>query len=155
MIKPDPSSRHPLVIFLLVLCVLGGAGILFQDVPAPGSIEASLPDWEVTVWAAALCLGGIITLAGVVMQGREARMRDGVLLEQYGVSLLGPAAAIYSVAAVAQVGLAAALPAGSVLALGVACVYRWFTLQRDVNRSKAVQAALEQHRNGASEDDSR
>jgi hypothetical protein len=84
---------------------------------------------------------------GLHLQGpkRPTRLRDGVLAEQVGMSLLGPAALVYGVAALFQVGLGALLPGGIVVALGVACVYRWMTLQRTVNKSKALQA----QRNGA------
>lgn len=147
MIKPEPSSRHPIVVFLLALCVVSGAGILLGDAPAPGSLNASLPFWEVRIWSGGLAVGGALTLWGLHLQGpkRPTKLRDGVLFEQAGMSLLGPAALIYGTAALAQVGLAALLPGGIVVALGVACVYRWVTLQRTVNQSKALQA----HRNGA------
>lgn len=147
MIKPEPSSRHPIVVFLLALCVISGAGILVGDAPAPGSLDASLPFWEVRIWAAGLAVGGALTLWGLCLQAprRPHSLRDGVLFEQAGMSLLGPAALIYGMAALVQVRLPALLPGGIVMALGVACVYRWVTLQRTVNTSKALQA----QRNGA------
>lgn len=147
MIKPDPSSRHPLVVFLLGLCLFSGAGILLGEAPAPGSIEASIPRWEVTVWAAGLSLGAALTLLGLWLQspGRPTRLRDGVLFEQVGMSMLGPVALIYGFAAIGQVGPSALLPGGVVLVLGVACAYRWVTLQRTINQSKALVA----QRNGA------
>lgn len=147
MIKPDPSSRHPLVVFLLALCLVSGAGIFLGDAPAPGSLQATLPEWEVLIWSGGLAFGALSTLIGLFLQApkRPTRLRDGVIFEQIGMALLGPVAIIYGVAALGQVGIAALLPGGIILALGVACAYRWITLQRDINKSKALVA----QRNGA------
>lgn len=150
MIKPDPSSRHPIVLFLLALCAVSGAGIFLGDAPAPGSLEATLPAWEVRIWSGGLLLGAMTTIVGLWLQSpkRPTRLRDGVLSEQIGMALLGPCALIYGFAALLQVGWAALLPGGIVVSLGVACVYRWFTLQRDINKSKALVAQV----NGANGD---
>jgi hypothetical protein len=148
VIKPDPSSRHPIIVFFLILCVIAGAGILLGDAPAPGSLNATLPGWQVKVWSAGLTLGAGAILIGLWLQApkRPHRLRDGVLFEQGGMSLLGPAAILYGFVAILQVGWSAVLPGGIVLGLGVACAYRWRTLQRCVNRSQALRAA---QRNGA------
>lgn len=147
MIKPDPSSRHPIIVFFLILCLVAGAGILLGDAPAPGSLNATLPGWQVMVWAVALTAGSAGTLIGLWLQSpsRPTRLRDGVLFEQGGMSLLGPAAMLYGFIAIVTIGWAAVLPGGIVLGLGVACAYRWRTLQRCVNQSQALRA----QRNGA------
>lgn len=146
MIKPDPSSRHPLVLFLLALCLVSGLGIFLGQAPAPGSLNASLPEWEVLIWAAALGIGAVATLLGIAMQ--PFKLRDGVLLEQVGMACLAPAAMLYGVAAFTQVGISSLLPSGIILGLGVSCGYRWFTLQRDVRKSKHTMDTMAEGTSG-------
>lgn len=141
MQRPEPSSRHPLIVFLLALCFISGAGIAF-GAPAPGSIEDQLPRAGVYVWAAALSFGSAGILIGLALQKRHERMVNGVLFEQVGMVTLGFAAIIYSAAAFAAVGWSALLPAGITFTFGVACLYRWMSLQSQINPNGFVAMQL-------------
>lgn len=131
MQKPEPSSRHPLIVFLLGLCVISGLGIGL-GAPAPGSIEEQLPSVGVLVWALALGGGATTVLVGLALQANHQRLVVGVLLEQVGVVVLGFAAIIYSAAALVTVGWSGLLPAGTTLTFGIACLYRWVSLQKQL-----------------------
>jgi hypothetical protein len=139
--RPEPSSRHPLIVFLLALCFISGAGIGI-GAPAPGSIEEQLPRFGVYLWALALSLGAATILIGLALQKHNARMIAGVLFEQVGMVTLGFAAIIYSAAAFATVGWSALLPAGITFTFGVACLYRWMSLQSQVNPTGFVATQL-------------
>lgn len=132
MQKPEPSSRHPLIVFLLSLCFISGAGIAF-GAPAPGSVEEQMTRAGVYGWAFFLAAGAGTVLVGLALQANHQRLVVGVLLEQVGVVALGFAAIIYSAAAFATVGLQGLLPAGITFTFGVACLYRWVSLQRQLN----------------------
>lgn len=137
MSKPEPSSRHPLIIFLLALSMVAGVAIEIADAPAPQSVQAQLPAWGVDLWGWALIVGSGIYLAGLYLQGRD-RLITGVLFEQVGVATLGPAAIVYAAAVFATVGWSGAYPAGITLGFGVSCLYRWWTLQRGIKRAQAA-----------------
>lgn len=138
MIKPEPSSRHPLVLFLLLLCFVSGSGILARQAPAPGSIDEQMATWTVLAWAAMLVLGALFTLIGMAMQPK--RLRDGVLLEWIGMASLGPAALIYGVAIIFEVHSQGLLSAGIIIGLGLACGWRFRTIWISINQSKALMA---------------
>lgn len=138
MIKPEPSSRHPLVLFLLLLCVVSGTGILARQSPAPGSIESQMSNWTVIAWAAMLLVGATATLVGMALQPK--RLRDGVLLEWVGMAALGPAALIYGGAILFQVGSGGFLSGGIIIGLGAACGWRFRTIWKTINKSKALMA---------------
>jgi hypothetical protein len=130
--KPEPSSRHPLVVFLLCLCFVAGAGIAV-GAPAPGSVNDQLSRPGVYVWAFMLAAGAGVILLGLALQANHQRLVVGVLLEQIGVVALGFAAIIYSAAAFGVVGWSGVLPAGTTFTFGIACLYRWVSLQRQLN----------------------
>jgi hypothetical protein len=132
IMKPEPSSRHPLIVFLLSLCFLSGSGIALGG-PAPGSINEQLSREGVYLWATMLAAGAGTVLIGLALQANHARLVVGVLLEQVGVVALGFAAIIYSAAAFGVVGWSGTLPAGVTFTFGVACLYRWVSLQRQLN----------------------
>lgn len=145
MQRPEPSSRHPLVVFLLILTMLSGITIVIGG-PSPGSIGAALPPWGVLLWALALSGGSALILIGLGLQPFDKHLVVGVLFEQVGVAMLGPAAIVYSAAALAAVGWTGAFPAGLTFGFGVSCLYRWFTLQRGINRART--AAEGEHTDG-------
>lgn len=130
--KPEPSSRHPLIVFLLSLCLIAGAGIAI-GAPAPGSIEEQMTRVGVYSWAFMLAAGAGVILIGLALQANHSRMVAGVLFEQVGMVSLGSAAIIYSAAAYTVVGWSGLLPAGTTFTFGLACLYRWVSLQRQLN----------------------
>lgn len=120
------------MVFLLCLCFVAGAGIAL-GAPAPGSIESQLPQFGVYTWGGALSLGAGVLLVGLALQANHERLIIGVLLEQVGVVALGFAAIIYGAAAFTAVGWSGIFPAGTTFTFGVACLYRWVSLQRQLN----------------------
>jgi len=135
--KPEPSSRHPLIIFFLILTLVSGLSIeLSADRTAPQSINAALPSWGVILWGYALIIGSAAVLAGLVLQGKAPRLVTGVLFEQVGLAMLGSAAIVYSAAVLAAAGWQGAYPAGITFGFGVACIYRWISLQRGILRAR-------------------
>ena len=137
MERPEPSSRHPLIVFLLILCVISGLTVAF-GAPAPGSIEETLPRWGALAWGAALGLGALSTLIGLALQPFDRHLVSGVLFEQVGVASLGSAAILYSAAVAAVAGWTGAFPAFITFGFGVACLYRYYTLQRGIRRSRKI-----------------
>ena len=127
--RPEPSSRHPIILFFLAFVALYGLSIVV-GAPAPGSITEKLDRLQVHVWGLALFGGGGAYLVALAMQSsaRVAVFTKGVAFEQVGAASLGSAAILYSVAVMAAVGWAGAFPAGTTLAFGAACIYRWIDI---------------------------
>lgn len=133
--RPEPSSRHPLIVFLVSLCVVSGITMIAADV-APDSIEAQLPHLGVIAWALALVVGGGMVLAGLILQALAGRLLMGVLLEYVGIVTMGSAAILYSGAVFVATGVTGIFPAAIVLGFGVGCLYRWWTLQNGLKRAR-------------------
>jgi len=131
--RPEPTSRHPLVLFLLGLCIMAGIRYVTTG-DAPGTIESELRSWQVDVWGWSLLVGAILFLVGVALQPYDGapRVRDGILLEQLGSSVLGSAAILYWAVIVSAVGWGGLLSGGVILVLGLACYARWWSIQRHV-----------------------
>ncbi|MEO6627863.1 MAG: hypothetical protein ABIP03_04775 [Aquihabitans sp.] len=140
IIRPEPSSRHPIVVLFLLICLFSGAFLVLGG-PAPGSIEAQLSDFGSDAWGYSLAIGSFITLAGLAIQPYTRLLLAGVRLEVLGVTLLWPSAIVYTTAALSAVGWSAGLPAFFAAGFGVACFYRMFTLIRQIVRALRIQAA--------------
>jgi hypothetical protein len=131
-IRLEPTSRHPIVIFMLGLLIFSGFSVAF-GAPAPGSVNEALPRWGVQLWGGSLFFGGVSVLIGLKMQEYLGkRSVSGALLEQVGMSTLAAAGTLYSVAAVAVAGWPALIPAGLVLGLAAACGYRWWQIRGQI-----------------------
>ena len=140
MIKPEPSSRHPLVVLFLLVIMASGLTYLFTD-EAPGSVESQLYEWMITLWALSLVVGSGLVLFGIAIQPDDARLVRGVQAEMIGMSLLGPSAIMYSVAILGTVGWATGgLPAGLAFGFGVACLYRMYSLVRQIRAAQREAA---------------
>ena len=133
----QPSSRHPLVVFLLILCIVSGLTALVSDRP-PNSIETQLSVLWTRVWVFGLVVGPALFLFGLWLQPKRGKLLKGVLFEQVGVAALGAAAIVYAAAVIATAGVEGAVPAAIVFGFGVACAYRWWTLQQGINRARAA-----------------
>lgn len=149
--RPEPSSRHPLIVFLLLLSVFSGLTYL-TTTRAPTSIEAQLGPVGVQLWAFGLFAGGLVSLAGLLLQGFPLKPRVfhyGVLCELVGMATLWAPAIIYTVAVLAAVGLTAIGPAGPIFAFGVACLYRMISLLIQMYRAGRVAMTEGAARDGA------
>jgi hypothetical protein len=143
-IRLEPTSRHPIVIYMLSLLIVSSLTIVF-GAPAPGSVNASLPRWGVYLWAGSLFAGATSILWGLKLQEYIGkRSVSGALLEQVGMAMLAAAGTLYSVAAVVVAGWPALIPAGLVLGLALACGYRWWKIRGQIKAyvdRKAREAA--------------
>jgi len=73
--------------------------------------------------------GSIAALAGMSWPG-------GIFLEQIGLVAVGGGTLVYSTAIVATAGAQAFFPAAITLAFGLACLWRWWQLQRTIREAK-------------------
>lgn len=81
--------------FLAILAVIAGLPVLLDPVSlalVPGSVVQLLPQWMVILWGGQLTIGGIGTIAGIMMSDFR--------IEQIGVLLLLSGAFIYTLALV-------------------------------------------------------
>ena len=135
MYRPDPTSRHPLIVSLLLILFIIGLTILL-GAPAPGSIEDQLDPLQVRLWGLGLGGGALIYLMALALQGIEKvkPFTLGVAFEQVGAAMLGVAAILYAVAIMVTVRWAGAVPAALVLVLGFFCIYRWISILRGIRQ---------------------
>ena len=145
MIRLEPTSRHPIVLFFLVL-LLTSSFTIGLGAPAPGSVEEALPHWGVITWAAVLGLGSLSIMIGLWMQPRPYHNLTGALLEQVGMAMLGAGGILYSIAAIAAVQWSGVIPAGLVAGLAAACVYRYLSIRKQAkafDESRKAQGATD------------
>ena len=142
--RPEPSSRHPVIVAFFIMATVAGAAGLFFKRP-PNSIEASLVHpVAIFIWNAALFFGGLAVLTALALQHPERSQRRfgvGVSFEQVGMAMTGSAAILYAVAAYKAVGPSGAFPAGMILVFGVGCLYREGSILRQIwKATKALKA---------------
>lgn len=122
-----PAARYPAdprAVFILIVCLFNGIPLAMGRA-TPGSINDQIHQtWQIVVWGLFLVIGSGCTLLGTFNQSV-----NGILLEQTGSVAVGFACLIYAAAIRAQVGVAGSVPAGIVLAFGIACLWRWGQLQ--------------------------
>jgi hypothetical protein len=131
-----PLDRHPLVIFLLALCVLSGVVNLATNPPTAPHV----PGWVNASWYILLILGGVAALVG-------AYLRDaitGVLVVRAGLLPLGAGAYAYALA-VGYHGTAVDLLGAAVVAIfGLAAHWRAAQITLHVRAvRRAAQAGLQ------------
>jgi hypothetical protein len=112
---PTVVLDQPWAIFIKALCIVSGLTTFLG--PAPGSIESTLPRMVVYLWSATLVLGASAGLYGVL---RPQHRR----IEEAGLIWLGTAACVYGVTVLVQFRIAGAVPAGILLAFGLAALTR-------------------------------
>lgn len=127
MLRPQPTSRHPVIIALFIMAVAsGGVGLFLQA--SPSSVDQALIDPRaIFIWTCSLFFGGLSVLIGLLLQSPHAgprRFGIGVSFEQVGMAMTGSAAILYAVAAYGAVGLSGAFPAGMTLVFGLGCIWR-------------------------------
>lgn len=118
--RPDLAARYgPHKLLLLVVSVLVGAAYLL-GAPAPGSVTALLPRWEIHAWAGAMLASGVAGLAGCAWRNAVTGLRI-----EAGAMLIGAGTLWMYVAAVFAAGGWRALLAGGItVAWGVANLIR-------------------------------
>lgn len=111
MSKPvlqDPliAQRNPFEVYLLVVGALSGVTTLVTGVAASASLELSLDDTTLDVWAWALTIGCLTALFGVVLPHRAPFVEFGLQLERFGLLLCGTGIAIFVYVVLATAGWA-------------------------------------------------
>jgi hypothetical protein len=127
--NPYPTSRHPLVIFLLLLCMISGIPALL-GVAEPQSIQDTLPAPLRLGWCAMLTFGPVVAIAGIVRDN----LSSAITLEQIGCVSLGGSSITYGVALLQSNG-EGALQAGAIIVVfGLFVLARVVQLRNWVNR---------------------
>ena len=138
MQRPEPTSRHPLIVIFLIVIATSGLSVLL-GAPAPGSVEEAVGSDGALAWGLALLLGSVLMLLGLILQPYDRLVAYGVFLELSGVGMLGWAAILYAGAAWQLVGASANFPAALTLGFGVACLWRWGSLIRGIWQERQRQ----------------
>lgn len=122
----QPAERYPAdprAVFILALSVFSGLGYLVFE-QAPGSLEATIPEWGILLWSVGLGVGSLLALAGLTKDSI-----NGIIVEQVGSAMVAAATLFYSGIAFWVIGGSAGQPVTIVLGWGVACAIRWLQLQ--------------------------
>jgi hypothetical protein len=148
----QPAARYPAdprAVFILALSVLSGF-TAFALKAGPGTLEALLPRWGVILWGVILVLGSATTLVGMAFQSL-----NGIITEQIGSIMVGASTLFYSALLINFVGGDAIQNVGIIAGWGIACVIRWWQLQRLLHQTyrkvqkahfdAAVEDAVEEH----------
>ena len=115
------ASRHPLVGFLLGLCVLTGVMGLFFGA-RPGSIQAQLDNKMQIFWSVLLAGGAALALVGIWWRGSSLKL--ALELESLGMTCLAVAGIVYA-GAITLLAPVTGMPSWSVvLTFALACVAR-------------------------------
>jgi hypothetical protein len=137
------DSRHPDEFLLLLLCFVAAVGIVFGDVPEPGTIEASLPRWAAIAWGYGLLIGPAITVGGIVLASRAKHRLDGLLTEQIGQVITGGVALFYGTVLLVEAYPASLVSACIIYAFAGARLWRWIQIQRLLRRARAHVESVE------------
>lgn len=97
--------------FVAFLCALSSLAYL-GGAPEPRSVDVLLPSWLLFVWGLYLLLGGVLTLAGLIIGRRRT--------EKAGLLLLAGSATVYALAVLFNAGWAGLFPAGITIAFAAA-----------------------------------
>ena len=115
------ASRHPLVGFLLGLCVLTGVmGIIFDA--RPGSIQAQLDTKMQIFWSLLLAGGAALSLIGIWWRGSSIKL--ALELESLGMTCLAVAGIVYAGAIILLAPVTGMSSWGVILTFALACVAR-------------------------------
>lgn len=130
------SGRHPFEVAVLAAAALCGAALITTGV-SPRSVAAAMPDIVQTLWQVGLLAGGTIGLVGAFWPGKLAAQLGA---EAVGVTCLGTATTMYTVALFAVTG-SQALAAGSFVgAVAVASWTRIVQIASDLHKVAAASA---------------
>lgn len=123
------SGRHrPHEVLLLAVSLLVGIALIL-GAPAPGSITALLPRWEVHVWAAGLAVSGAAGLAGCLWRPGTER----AMWLEAGAMLTGAGSLLFYVVALLALGDPRGILAGGITAAWMAAnLVRAGQIRRDL-----------------------
>lgn len=119
-VDPLHLGRHPFQTFLMVLGLISSVTLILNRTE-PASLEATLPQWLVFLWAAMLVSGCSLALLGAYW---PRSYTAALTMERIGLDFTGIAGSIYGTGVIIFGGIPALLAAGIVLAFGAACLVR-------------------------------
>ena len=115
------ASRHPLVSFLLGLCMATGFVQLVADA-RPGSIQEQLDPGMQVFWSALLLGGALLALVGIWWRGPNVKI--ALEVESLGMTSLAVAGIVYAIAIILVAPVTGAFTWGVVLTFALACIAR-------------------------------
>lgn len=125
------ASRHrPHEQLFLAFGAVSGVSFLL-GAPEPASIEATMPGFVVTLWAAGLVVSGVAGLIGCWWRGER-----GQLLEAGGLLVGCGSLLLYASAAGSLAGIRALFPAGIALTWFAANLLRAVQIRRELRTAK-------------------
>lgn len=130
---PVQLLAQPFEVFMAGLALASGATSLAGR-SSPSAIDAQLPAGVTYLWAAMLCVGGTLTLVGLIGRSSVSWRR-----ERAGLRLMAPAALVYGVTLIGYFGPRAIYPGGITLAFGAACALRAFVVTLDAELQARVR----------------
>lgn len=119
-VDPLHLGRHPFQTYLMVLGLISSIALLLSRTE-PASLEATLPEWLVYLWAVMLVTGCALALVGAYW---PRSYTAALTMERIGLDFTGIAGLIYGVGVMIFGGMSALLAAAIVLAFGAACLVR-------------------------------
>jgi hypothetical protein len=115
------AARHPLVGFLLGLCVLAGVTQLAAGAQ-PGSIQEQLDPKMQIFWSLFLVVGGLLSLVGIYWPGKNLKV--SLELEGLGMIALAIAGVVYAVAIIRIAPLSGMSSWSVILTFALVCIAR-------------------------------
>lgn len=123
------GQQRPHEVLLLALSVVIGVAY-FLGSPAPGSLAALIPHWEIIAWAVGLIISGALGLVGCLLYHRD--LETGLRLE-FSAMLMGAGAnLIYAFAVFSLGGWRALVAGGMTVAWVSANLWRCRQIRRDL-----------------------
>jgi hypothetical protein len=129
------SDRHPFEVYLLAISFASSLPAALGIAKVPSSVAQQMPGWYGRAWAVSLTVGCGIALLGLAWHRPPYPLLSvtGLGLEQVGLTIVGAAAVVYSVAAVTTVGEVAYVPGGMIFAFGLACFAQVLKIRHILN----------------------
>lgn len=149
----DPlySQKNAYQTFLLLLSILSSLPLL-QGHANSAALDRELDNTTLLLWGACLLGGSVFALLGEFWRGHTW---NGLVIERFGVGIVGLAALIYSWVVWRHAGDRAdvAFVAAITSAYGLACVWRFGQITRRLRWIKAMKQELDEIRAGRQVED--
>lgn len=132
---PTIVLTEPWALFIKGLCIISGLTTFVG--PAPGSIQAQLPQLVVTLWSITLVGGALTSLIGLF---KTTLWR----LEISGLIWLGTAALVYAACIATRFRVDGAVATGIIVGFGLAALFRALGVYvtYEVARQAAIQESM-------------